>query len=120
MGRAGSPPLKSTMRYGTVRQYSTLLCRVAIYKASEPTRAAGASASPDESKEPKVGRKTPLVGSRLLPLKLHIFFRGVYFADARERFTGPARTFFSFSAGKRRMLLLGGREAVNEGGSEGL
>ncbi len=48
------------------------------------------------------------------------FLWGSYFADARERFIGPARTFFSFSAGKRRMLLLGGREAFNEGGSEGL
>ena len=28
--------------------------------------------------------------------------------------------FFSFSAGKRRVLLLGGREAIREGGSEGL
>ena len=46
--------------------------------------------------------------------------RGTYFADARERFTGPTRTFFGFSAGKQRVLLLGGREAVSEGGSEGL
>ena len=43
-----------------------------------------------------------------------------YFADARERFIDPARTFFGFSAGKRRVLLLGGREAVSEGGSKGL
>ncbi len=36
--------------------------------------------------------------------------RGPYFADARERFTGPTRTFFSFSTGKRRVLLLARRE----------
>ena len=29
-------------------------------------------------------------------------------------------TFFGFSASKRRVLLLGGREADSEGGSEGL
>ncbi len=48
------------------------------------------------------------------------FLRGAYFADAKERFIGPARTFFSFSASKRRVLLLVGREEVSEGGSEGL
>ncbi len=46
--------------------------------------------------------------------------RGTYFADARERFTGPTWIFFTFSAGKRRGILLGGSEAVNEGGNEGL
>jgi hypothetical protein len=84
-----------------------------------PTRENGASASLDDSKEPKEGRKTPF-GSRLLPLKLQIFLRGVYFVDARERFIGPARTFFSFSASKRRVLLLGGRKAVSDRDSEGL
>ncbi len=38
---------------------------------------------------------------------------GVYFADARDRFIAPTRPFFGFSGGKRRVLLLGGREAVN-------
>ena len=46
--------------------------------------------------------------------------RGTYFADAWERFTGSTRTFFGLSAGKRRVLLLGGREAVSEGGNKGL
>jgi hypothetical protein len=45
--------------------------------------------------------------------------RGTYFADAWERFTGSTRTFFGLSAGKRRVLLLGGREAISEGGKEG-
>ena len=46
------------------------------------------------------------------------FLRGAYFADGMERYIGPAR--FSFSAGKRRVLLLGGKVAVSEGGSDGL
>ena len=46
--------------------------------------------------------------------------RGTYFADAWERFTGSTRTFFGLSAGKRRVLLLGGKKAVSGGGSEGL
>ncbi len=46
--------------------------------------------------------------------------RGACFANARERFIRPPQTFFGFSAGKRRVLLLGGREAINEGGIEGL
>ncbi len=65
------------------------------------------------------GRKIPF-SSRLLPLKLQIVCGGTYFADARERFTDPTRTLFGFSAGKRRVLLLGRREAVGEGGNEGL
>ena len=40
--------------------------------------------------------------------------------DARERYTCPALTFFGFSAGKRRVLLLRGREEVSEGGTERL
>ena len=91
--------------------------RLAIYRASGPTRADGASTSPNDSKEPKEGWKSPF-GSRLLPLKLQIFGGGAYVADSRERFIGRAR--FSFSAGKLCVLLIGGKEAINEGGSEGL
>ena len=56
----------------------TCCVRLAFYRASGPTRAVGASASPDESKEPKEGRKTPF-GSRLLPLKLQIFCGDIFF-----------------------------------------
>ena len=115
MGRAGSPLLKGTMRYGTgtVRQYSTVLylyavcCRFLQYWLTMLLKVAK-SGSENSLRLPTATAKAAY------------FLRGVLFADARERFTGTARTFFSFSAGKRRMLLLGGREAVNEGGSEGL
>ena len=115
MGRAGSPLLiKGTMRYGTVpsplsRHLQGIRTDMSSWRHSFAGRIKGAKSGSENS------LRLPAATA-----KVAYFLRGVYFADARERFTGPARTFFSFSAGKRRMLLLGGREAVNEGGSEGL
>jgi hypothetical protein len=80
--------------------------------ASRPTRAIGASASQDDSKFLWLPDDTA---------KTADFLRGANFADARERFIiSPARTFFSFSGGKRRVLLLRGRETICEGDIKGL
>ena len=62
--------LFQTVRYKLFQIYSTVLCkydkhikqlvvRPVVYKASGLAGALGASASPDDSKEPSEGQKTP-------------------------------------------------------------